>query len=527
MAVDTMQFLPSYEQMERLIAAMNSQQSANLDDLTGLSDLEKRISKEFIAKRTGKVFATKVWKYATNHTIEGVRMRDSVGLTCAPSTDSVEGQDDFMSASPIFQWWHCNYTRDDDSTARPTAMEYDANYKTEGAVDVGTLSPTFWWAVEEHATYQIWYISDTPHPELGLVPWKDAVKANGTVLPFYIDSSYNSTDNAEGEKIIPRSLPDKCPNYNNSYNNMIPKYQQKGTGYWGGGDSVNLLGYIFYVIKYACKSSRKYFRGHADTFLRKVKCAVGETKVTRVLLADQGVFYVGGCVSVGVANGTSTDYGEPKMSSLANRVRVKSIEEVTVGGIEYVALNLDTSKTFDTTTDTYVSPMPCWNGETDKVIGKYDGSYLSNTDGCHTFRIKGIEYMNGQAIIPSDVVMERDDDNGMWNVFTAPKGVKHVADAHTGYKLTGKIPALSGDYYSGDVQVDYQTGGFNPCSQGGGDAVGTGDRVWGPQLGAGTNGEKREKYSLGALWNGSGDGFCLVSCGYDLGRTSWNYGSRD
>ena len=28
MAVDTMQFLPSYEQMERLIAVINSQQSA-------------------------------------------------------------------------------------------------------------------------------------------------------------------------------------------------------------------------------------------------------------------------------------------------------------------------------------------------------------------------------------------------------------------------------------------------------------------------------------------------------------------
>lgn len=525
MAIDKMQLLPSYDQMQVIadqIRRIASLQEATAVEDSSLSELEQSLAKRFAAQRNGKVFATKVWHYNINHTTVGERLRDSIRLTCEPSTDTVEGKDDFEAASPIFQWYRCNYTRDADSTARVSCMEGSPAYRKTGAVDIGTLSPTFYWTVENHGTYDVWMISDSEHPELGLVPWVEAVTADGKILPYYVDSFGYSVLASDG---FPRAQVGS-PVYNQSYNSMITDYQKKGAGYWGSFSSRTLLGYIFYIIKYAGKSSQATFAGCSD-FNVQVKCAVAETGVKRVLLASQSKFYVGCCVSVGVANSTSTDRGETKMNSIANRARVKSIETVTIGDKEYTALNLDVSATFDTTTDTYVSSMPCFTGETDKVIGHKDGSYLSNTDGCHTFRIKGVEYMNGQAIIDSNVVMERADAEGLWKQYVAPKGVKHVANAHTGYVLAGAIPTAASDYWSGDVEVDPSTGNFNPCSVGGGDSVGTGDMVWGPQSGAGTEGELREKYSLGSLWHSRAAGLCLVACGYALGGAYWDCGSCD
>ena len=526
MAIDTMQLLPSYDQMQviadQITRIASLQEAAAVED-TSLSELEQSLAKRFAAQRNGKVFATKVWHYDVNHTSAGERMRDSVGLTCEPSTDTVEGKDDFEAASPIFQWYRCNYTRDADSTARVSCMEGSPAYRKTGAVDIGTLSPTFYWAVENHGTYDVWMISDSEHPELGLVPWVEAVTADGKVLPYYVDSFGYSVLASDG---FPRAQAGS-PVYNQSYNGMITDYQKKGTGYWGSFSSRTLLGYIFYIIKYVGKSSQATFAG-CSSFNTQVKCALGETGVTRVLLTSDNGFYAGACVSVGTA-GSGNDAGRQQvsMNSFADRVLIKSIEKVTIDSKEYTALNLDTTKTFDTTTDTYVSSMPCWTGQTDKVIGHHDGSYLSNTDGKHTFRIKGVEYMNGQAIIDSNVVMERADAEGLWKQYVAPKGVKHVANAHTGYVLAGAIPTAASDYWSGDVEVDMSTGNFNPRSIGSGNATGTGDMVWGPQSGAGEKGALREKWSLGLLWHTSLAGFCGVRCGYALGGADWGFGSCD
>lgn len=526
MAIDKMQLLPSYDQMQVIadqLTRIASLQEATAVEDSSLSELEQSLAKRFAAQKNGKVFATKVWHYATNHTSVGEWLRDSVGLTCEPSTDTVEGKDDFEAASPIFQWYRCNYTRDADSTARVSCMEGSPAYRKTGAVDIGTLSPTFYWTVENHGTYDVWMISDSEHPELGLVPWVEAVTAGGKILPYYVDSFGYSVRASDG---LLRAQAGS-PVYNQSYNGMITDYQKKGEGYWGSFSSRTLLGYIFYIIKYAGKSSQATFAG-CSSFNVQVKCALGETGVKRVLLASDNGFYAGACVSVGVAGSNSNiDRANASMNSLAGRVLIKSIEKVTIDSKEYTALNLDTTKTFDTTTDTYVSSMPCWTGQTDKVIGHHDGSYLSNTDGKHTFRIKGVEYMNGQAIIDSNVVMERADAEGLWKQYVAPKGVKHVANAHPGYVLAGAIPTATGDYWSGDVEVDPSTGNFNPCSVGGGDSVGTGDMVWGPQSGAGTEGELREKYGLGFLWSVRSVGLCSVHCGSVLWRAYWYCGSCD
>lgn len=502
----------------RMAAALERIADAQEGKASVLSDLEKEIAESFIASRTGKVFATKIYRYASNTSSAGERLKDSASLTCAASTDTTEGEDDFTDASPIFRWTRCNYTRDDDGTARPTALEGSPNYKTTGAYDVGNVYATFWWNVEHHGTYDIYYMADAPHPELGLVPWCEAVKTDGTVLPFYVHSAFAAITASDG---LLRSQPGMAPAYNNSYNSMITAFQKKGTGYWGAGSERNLWGMLMLIIKYATKNVQKIFNGHVSTSGYSIQVAYAETGVKRVLLADNNAgFYAGACISIGSA---SADWGTATSHDIADRVKILSVESVTIDSTVYTALNLELSSTITTATTYYVKFFPSFTAETDQVIGHNDGSYLSNTDGRHPFRILGTEFAWGQAFIESNSMSEK-DSNGDWLQYFAPKGTAHVANAHTGYVLAGKIPVSSGDYWSGDIDVDTR-GMMWPSTIGGSDSTGTGDRVWGPQ--SGSAGDLQERYTVGALWFGSVAGLAYVDLRFGLSDALWDCGCCD
>lgn len=498
-------------------SATKAAKSENAAEKSAQNALEQTIASQYAMMRTGKKYVTRLSKYSANTSSKGTKLEDNAGLECVPSTDTTEGRDDYANI-PVFTWMRCNYIRDEDGFARPIALEGWPEYKTEGAYDVGTLHMTFYWAVEDHDTYYDVILSDTQYD--GLKPWAEAVKADGTVMPYWIESAYYSTVASDG---LLRSQPGKAPAYNQSYNNEIENYQKKGAGYWGSSIARNTYAIIMFAIKYATKGSQSIMAG-CNSYNTQVKCAVAETGTKRVLLSKQEAFIKGGCVSVGVANKDSTDRSNASMHSIANRVLVKSIETVSVGSASYIALNLDINDTIDTTVDTYVSTMPQWSGTTDVVIGHHDGSAVSNSDNKHVYRIGGQEYMNGQAIIYADTVMEFQTDYSK-NVYVAPRGAKHIGNSHEGFDLVGNIPnsGAGADYWSGDMHFDVEHGSANPCSIGGGDSVGTGDRVWAGGTGTGL----REYYSLGRLWDGSDAGACYVSCWHGLGDANWSYGSCD
>ena len=519
MAIDKMQLLPSYTHGARTSDALEAIADAQCGYSTApLSALEKQLAMGYEKQRNGKVFATKIYRFASNTTSSGELMRDSYELKCEPSTDTVAGQDDFATASPIFTYQRCNYIRDEDGTARVIALEGSPAYRTEGAYDVGNVYPTFYWNCEHHGTYDIYYMSDTPHPELGLVPWCEAVKADGTVLPIYTHSAFAAGKGSDG---LPRSQPGLVPMWA-SYNSMITEFQKKGSGYWGAGSERNLWGMLMLIIKYATKNVQKIFAGHTQTINMMEMIAYAETGTKRVLIANnnQG-FFEGMCVSVGSAK--NQDPNKNTSYDIVNRARVKNVSSVTIDSTTYVALDLDVENTFDTKTTYCVKCFPSIAAETDRVIGHLDGSYLSNTDGKHPFRILGTEFMWGQAMIESNSMSEK-DANGDWLQYFAPKGVKHVANAHTGYVCAGKIPGASSDYWVGDIDVD--TRGFMwPSTKGTSDSLGAGDRVWGPQ--SGSAGDLRERYSVGPLGGGSFDGIALAYLWRGLSGASWDCGCCD
>lgn len=99
----------------------------------------------------------------------------------------------------------------------------DGNYQETGAVDCGALQMTFYYKQIETENYTEWLISDSPNHALGLKPWFAAVRADGTVMPYFIYSRYHSVTASDGKL---RSQPGKVV-VNQSHDNIIVNYQKK------------------------------------------------------------------------------------------------------------------------------------------------------------------------------------------------------------------------------------------------------------------------------------------------------------
>ena len=210
--------------------------------------LEKSIENYYALRRTGKVYQTKLWKFFYNPSSAGEKLLDNAGLAFAPATDTTEADDDYLNGqNHLFEWVHCNYIRDADGTPRPIAIEGMDGYKTSGAVDVGAMQMSFYFKWDaSNPDYDLITISDLPHPELGLQPWSECKKADGTVVPWCIGSAYFSGIASDG---LLRSQPGLKPERMQSYNNMITNYQQKGAGYWGAGAEANTFQFLMNAIK--------------------------------------------------------------------------------------------------------------------------------------------------------------------------------------------------------------------------------------------------------------------------------------
>jgi hypothetical protein len=494
--------------------------------------IDERILEAFFgSRRNGKVYQTEVYLTETNPTSDGIKTLANANMVCEPSTDTVEGRDDYEEIG-IFNWYNCNYITDDYGRKIPTAIEGWGNgYKNDGSVDVGVIAMTPYWSVIEKDGKQIWTLSDSPNDDYGLIPWETARKEDGTYASYVIHSKYISGLGADG---LLRSFFNSKPFRNNCYNSMIDNYQKKGKGYWGAGKERDMYVILYDVIKYATKNEQKIFKGTTSYNLQFSASIQRDTKETYFPLtnAQASQVLVGSYVSVGYGsiNGTSVsnDRGVSTIHKYADDVKVLRIEDIDE---DNKAVYLDIEEGFTTTpvalNDTLnaqimLSTMHWWSGTTDKVIGKHDGSMTSNTDGKHPFRVMGLECSVGGYIVYSDSVMVFKEDYSK-DVYIAPRGVKHVKDEATiknTYKLIGNIPSNDGnDFWIGDIGVDMETCSWFAKTVGKGDPQGWGDRCY---AGGKSTSGTREDLARGALGNGSNAGSVYVNCGGWLGWTFWH-----
>lgn len=503
--------------------------------------LEKNISDYYAMRRTGKVYQTRFWKFAANPTSAGEKLLDNAGLVFEPSTDTEEGHDDYLNGqNPMFEWVNVNYIRDDDGAPRPTAIEGQENYKTSGAVDVGAMQMSFWYKIDSSDEEYIYYtVSDTPHPELGLVPWPECVKADGTVLPWCIASKYFSGTASDG---LQRSQPGMNPTRNISYNSMITTYQNKGPGYWGAGAVRNTFQILFNAIKGATKSSQTLFAGTTNWSFQYSASVQRSEKDTYfpVTNSQANNLVVGAYVSVGYGsnnNGTvNQDRGVAAMHAYADDVKILRIEDLDENN---KAVYLDVEESFDTmpvqltdelSANITMSSMHWWSGATDSVLGHHDGSPTSNANGRFPYRVQGREYSVGGYAVASDTVAWLNED-GTRTVYSAPRGAEHVSandSIKETYKESGTIPVHSGgaaaDYWVGDCVVDPETGAWHPDAQGSGSTQGCGDMYYAGGTSANTF---REFLQGGNLGNGSGAGSCFLYLRSWLGGGLWNFLAGD
>lgn len=499
--------------------------------------LEASIESYYALRRNGKVYQTKLWKTATNPTSEGEKLLSNAGLVFEPSTDTEEGQDDYLNGQhPMFEWVNVNYVRDDDGTARPIAIEGMDNYATSGSVDVGTMQMSFYWNWDtSNAEYDLVTVSDSPHPELGLQPWPECVKEDGTILPWCIGSKYISGIASDG---LLRSQPGLKPERKQSYNNMITNYQLKGTGYWGAGTVRNLFQIVFNAIKGATKSSQALFSG-VTSWSYQYEASVQRTEnltyfpVTNEQAAN---LIVGNYVSVGYGynnNGTiSIDRSNNNLHMYADDVKILSIETLDENN-KTVYLDIDTG--FNTTPVTLteelsapivMSSMHAWSGMTDSVLGRHDGSPISNTNSKMPYRVQGREYAVGGYIVASDTVMEVQSDYSK-KVYVAEKGTAHTTSTTTiptTYKIVGTVPASAdgtgADWWVGDIAVDMDTGVWYPSVEGSSSVQGYCDRCYGG--GTSTSGF-REYLQGGNLGRGSYAGSACLGCWGGLSTALWYF----
>ena len=489
-------------------------------------------------QRTGKVYQTKIWKFATNPTSTGEKLLDNAGLEFVPSTDTTEGKDDYLNGNhPMFEWVHCNYKRNDDGTAYPIATEYDDNYATTGAVDVGAMQMSFYWNWDaSNPEYDLVTISDMPNEKYGLKPWTECKRADGTVLPWCIGSAYVSGVASDG---LLRSQPGLKPERNQSHNNVITNYQKKGKGYWGAGAERNTFQIIFNIIKGATKNSQSLFQectGYSFQYSASIESADAHTYFPVTNDQAQNIL-VGSYVSVGYGSlnkdTVNNDRGINTIHTYADDVKVLRIETLDENN---KAVYLDVETGFNTIpvklSDTVnapitISSMHWWSGSTDAVIGRHDGSYVSNTDAKHPYRVQGREYAVGAYLVASDTIIEAQEDFSR-KVYVAPKGVAHSSSDSTiksTYKYIGSMPAYEkGSYCVGDVAVDLDTGAFYASSIGSSTSTGFADYVY--QNGGEKSGT-REYLMGGSLGSGLGAGCSCVACWYGLDGTFWAYCATD
>lgn len=496
------------------------------------STIDERIMDAFFGSmRNGKVYQTELYLTETNQTSDGVKTLANKDKVCEPSTDTLEGRDDYEGIG-IFNWYNCNYVTDDYGRKIPTAIEGWGNgYKNDGTVDVGVIAMTPYWSVIEKDGKHIWTLSDTQNDDYGLIPWETARKEDGTYASYVIHSKYVSGIGADG---LLRSFKNSKPARNQCYNNMIDNYQKKGKGCWGAGKERDMYVILYDVIKYATKNEQKTFKGTTNYNFQITASIERSTKETYFPVANNQAaqIIVGGYVSVGYGakntdNTVTNDRRYATIHQYADDVKVMRIEDLDENN---KAVYLDVEDGFttipvtlsdDVNAQIILTSMHWRSGTTDKVIGKHDGSMTSNTDGKHPFRVMGLECSVGGYVVYADSVMIFKEDYSK-DVYIAPRGVKHVKDEATiksTYKPIGNIPGNEGnDFWIGDIGVDVETCSWFAKTVGASDSQGWGDRC---SAGGKSTSGTREDPGRGFLGLGSDAGSVFVSCWAGLGGAYW------
>lgn len=489
--------------------------------------VENALSNYFALRRNGKVFTTKIYKWETSTSPVGVKMNANENMVATPSVGRTEGRDDYAQYG-LFHHFTCNFSVDENGFNHVDALEGQIGFTKYGKVQVGEVTMSAWFGIEDTAEAVLYHYSDS-QTELTPYPMKESINPDGTISPFMIHAKYAAGD-IDGAPYSSKGLAPasgcQATQARNpvSYTGMIT-YMHKLGGHYCGTTSWDLFyRQLMMIIKYATTHSQSIMAG-CTSYSNQNQNLVEETGVMRVVLtkAQAAGYVIGSYVSIGdVGSNTNKDRYFSYMHNKAFSVKVTKIEDVDDSN---AAVYVDAPGAFDTTLTTWITTMPWHSGATDEVAGS-DGSPNSNTNGKDPYKIQGIETCIGAYEVLGNVVMDivtGADGNPARDVYVCEDAStlsSNIATVRANYKKAiAQVAYTAANWrYITEETTDPNLGIMIPTKTGAGSTTGFADGLY---TDTGTSGQ-REWLALGYLNDGALAGLWVLDASYGWSNASWD-----
>lgn len=486
----------------------------------GAASLTELLNRWFTLLPDGATYGVRFYKFATSQTSDGDLLDKSAELGAAtPGTNTVRAVDPYCKRGAF---WTCEVAYEiENKDVAIKAISGVRGVSRELLLSgrygmVGVAQKTGW--VQDAQDENYYFHRYRTGPLYGLTdadsfsPLPEAVRVDGTLRPFVVHAKYMAGRDADGLLTSATGL--AAVNFI-SMSSQITEWRKRGADYCGISGCDLAFRMRMFWLKYAKKGNSGTLEGCSSYNLQK-KAAVSESGVTRVILStsDASGYLAGSTVSVGdTGSGTSTDRGVASMREKADKVRILSIENVTIQDVQYKALNLETSEPFDTEAGvTYISTMPWHSGSCDNVLG-VDGSPTNCTSGKEPFIIQGLECQPGGYAIAADQLTEQILSGDAFTIGlacfreAAKIATSISSDAvRSAVKLILPADQAAAWLYQGDAEIDAD-GNFCPVTVGASSNTGMRAVVHVPAAGSRVN----------AWWTWAslnGGGGCGLSCGF-------------
>ena len=458
--------------------------------------------------------------YATSTSMIGELTDDSAGLVCTPSTESTAGNDPFAHL-PQFWCVEVSAEKNEDGSHTIYYVEH-----IDDTADVRS-GEHLCWVLQKNTYKKEWkdgsykYLKTRCHPAAGYKRWPEGTDRTGTVHAYIAHPKYpagmkdGTVTCGTGLALLNRK----------SHSDGITLWRQRGPQYSGASGSIIKFIDAMIRLKYARKGNSGKIEG-CTSYNFQYTAAVSETGVERVILtkAQAANLLVGSSVMLGIQDGT--DRNTASNYSIFDGKRIKSIENITIDGTEYAAVNIDNDGvTFDTTAgSTYLSTAPYHSGWNDNVLGR-DGSRYSPTSGKEPGMIQGVEFMHGAYLILSDELWNWGTDEDGNYTFECYKcrdqskcgtSINENYEKIEGAKLTFPAGTVgSWKYITDNIISDDVMWPESADASGSGVGVGAGFSCSPAVSGV------RAPWVFGALNNGGSAGVACRRSGYSVGPRYW------
>lgn len=497
----------------------------------GTASLTELLSRWFSLLPDEATYGVRFYKFAASQTSDGDLLDKSAELGAAtPGTNTVRAVDPYCKRGAF---WTCEVAYEiENKDVAIKAISGVRGVSRELLLSgrygmVGVAQKTGW--VQDAQDENYYFHRHRTGPLYGLTdadsfsPLPEAVRVDGTLRTFVVHAKYMAGRDADGLLTSATGL--AAVNFI-SMSSQITEWLKRGADYCGINGCDLAFRMRMFWLKYAKKGNSGTLEGCSSYNYQK-KAAVSESGVTRVILStsDASGYLAASTVSVGdTGSGTSTDRGVASMREKADKVRILSIENVTIQGVQYKALNLETSEPFDTEAGvTYISTMPWHSGSCDNVLG-VDGSPTNCTSGKEPFIIQGLECQPGGYAIAADQLTEQILSEDAFTIGlvcfreAARIATSISSDAvRSPVKLFLPADQAAAWIYQGDTEIDTD-GNLCPVTVGASSNTGMRAAVYVPAAGS--------RVHAWWAWAGlNGGGVCGLSCGtanFGSGSSYWN-----